>query len=283
MTLHSPEPESPPPDKPQRTPESPFRWGMDLEHGTELSETRAFSAWLEIPSPPATQTRAPRNCRTLFRSHGSHTQKNKPRRRSCEVWVSFIDSGLHTSAFKAQAQRRGQSRSRARRQNARPWQARPAHRMQSFTMELRRAFEAEVGGGEEVFPGLTSRPRPPLPLAKSISAQEPRGQQIQPTHLHRADPSIQAAHTPASAGPRVRESASRSETERFLSDPPSTSSAGSAQELLEDGGQRAGFRRVASSNPGTCRAAGYRFTQADHCFPSPSHTPPALLPPTATA
>lgn len=220
MALHSPVPESPSHDKPHLTPDIHFWLGMDLEHGRFLKLEHSLPCWRFRPRWPGKHV----HTETAGTFCSAPRQKNKPRRRSCEVWVPFIDSSLHTLAFSPRPllQSAGIGPRSAERTSL---AGTPSPQDAILHDGIPPGTGDRGGGGEEVSHGLTSQSRPPLPRAKSLSAQEPREQHIQPTHLHRADPpSMPGAHT----GPRENQPYGKRQT--ASSDPPSTSSAGSAQE-----------------------------------------------------
>lgn len=164
---------------------------------------------LEISSPLAIQT-----CTQKLRERSVQIPRLPDRKTSPEDGAARSGCHLLTAvythwpspqgrSFKAQAQCRGgrSPRSRARGAERTSLAGTPSPQDAILHDGIPPGTGGRGGGGEEVSHGLTSQSRPPLPRAKCLSAQEPRGQHIQPTHLQGQTLRPGRAHTPASAGP----------------------------------------------------------------------------------
>lgn len=135
-------------------------------------------------------------------------------------------------------------------------------------MEFRRALETEVGverkspTDSHLSPGLLSHePSPSQLRSPGSSTSSPptcTGQTLHPCRVHTPAPERISLMVRGRPLPLTR---------------PAPLQPGLRRNLLESGGLRARSSRAASSNPGRRRAAGYRFTQADHCASQPiTHT-----------
>lgn len=150
--------------------------------------------------------------------------EDRAARSGCHLLTAVYTHWLSPQgrSFKAQAQRPGgqSPRSRARSAERTSLAGTPSPQDAILHDGIPPGIGDRGGGGEEVFHGLTSQSRPPLPLAKSISAQEPRGA-ANPAHPPAQGRSFHPcrAHTPASAGPRENQPYGKRQTASSLTRP----------------------------------------------------------------
>ena len=148
------------------------------------------------------------------------TETHKPARRGWKVWVSFIDSCLHTCVFfpglfppkhRHGALEKGRLRARARNAGCSSLAGMfSPGRMQSFKMEFHWGFETLQGGGRRgSLPQHSHSVQATLSLSKSIPDLGPLGGSEAHPPSHGRFFNLCHLHTPASAGPPVRESALR--------------------------------------------------------------------------
>lgn len=165
---------------------------MDLEHGSFLKLEHFLPCWRFRPRWPGKHVHT-ETAGTFCSGPRLPDRKTSPEdgaaRSGCHLLTAVYTHwpSPQGRSFKARAQGRGA-------QSARPWQARPAHRMQSFTMEFRRALETEVGverkspTDSHLSPGLLSHEPSPSQLRNpgghTSSPPTRTGQTLHPCRAH---------------------------------------------------------------------------------------------------